>query len=379
MNEFRITLISDPTDEFPNNKNNNFKVRLPTILNLPGDTWQASLWSVSVADEGHSPTVLSSNQDIGLIKYRYTFTQRHQAADNSWLVDFKAKDKEVTLKDVMGNDFPVTSGIQLWHNIITHMDQTMMKDVTTTSVAWKTAKNEAATVSLKSTWKPTFEWKQDTLVLKAVPPQDVYARDAANKVQPLSTVGFHVDFAQKFGLLTKDKNDKYQLGPNLDYALPTNIYNDTTLPTRTNQRYQWLGEHFVGIKPHDLMGGNELFKVKTEEGKQYMYLTRYVDWQFLNLNALFNTHVGTIKQTVMLYCDVVESTIVGTQKHSLLRKVELERRGQGRATVEPLHREWIRLRSKRVEIIEVSLATPRGSLLVLPTGKTLVTLGFRRV
>ena len=255
----------------------------------------------------------------------------------------------------------------------------MMKDVTTTSVAWKTANNEAATVSLKSTWKPTFEWKQDTLVLKAVPPQDVYARDAANKVQALSTVGFHVDFAQKFGLLTKDKNDKNQLGPNLDYALPTNTYNDTTLPTRTNQRYQWLGEHFVGIKPHDLMGGNELFKVKTEEGKQYMYLTRYVDWQFLNLNALFNTHVGTIKQTVMLYCDVVESTIVGTQKHSLLRKVELERRCQGRATVEPLHREWIRLRSKRVEIIEVSLATPRGSLLVLPTGKTLVTLGFRRV
>ena len=127
------------------------------------------------------------------------------------------------------------------------------------------------------------------------------------------------------------------------------------------------------------MGGNELFKVKTEEGKQYMYLTRYVDWQFLNLNALFNTHVGTIKQTVMLYCDVVELTIVGTQKHSLLRKVELERRGQGRATVQPLHREWIRLRSKRVEIIEVSLATPQGSFLVLPTGKTLVTLGFRRV
>ena len=74
MNEFRITLISDPTDEFPNNKNNNFKVRLPAILNLPGDTWQVSLWSVSVADEGHSPTVLSSNQDIGLIKYCYTVT-----------------------------------------------------------------------------------------------------------------------------------------------------------------------------------------------------------------------------------------------------------------------------------------------------------------
>ena len=56
--------------------------------------------------------------------------------------------------------------------------------------------------------------------------------------------------------------------------------------------------------------------------------------------------------------------------------MELERRGEGRATVEPLHREWIRLGTKRVEIIEVSLATPHGSLLVLPAGKTPVTLGF---
>ena len=63
----------------------------------------------------HSPTILSSNQDKGLIKYCYTFTQCYQAADNSWLVEFKAKDKEVTLKDVMRNDFPVASGIAGFH------------------------------------------------------------------------------------------------------------------------------------------------------------------------------------------------------------------------------------------------------------------------
>ena len=63
----------------------------------------------------HSPTILSSKQDKGLIKYCYTFTQCYQAADNSWLVEFKAKDKEVTLKDVMRNDFPVASGIAGFH------------------------------------------------------------------------------------------------------------------------------------------------------------------------------------------------------------------------------------------------------------------------
>ena len=36
----------------------------------------------------------------------------------------------------------------------------------------------------------------------------------------------------------------------------------------------------------------------------------------------------------MIYCDAVESTIVGSQRHSLLRKVELERKGEERATIE---------------------------------------------
>ena len=131
-----------------------------------------------MADQGHSSTVISSNQDVELLKHRYTFTSRYQDSSNYWLIGFQAKDKAVTLKEVMGTSYPVTSGIQLWHNIVTHMEQTMMEDLNASSVVWKTAKNNAATISLKSTWKPTFEWKEDTLILKGVSHQDVYARDA---------------------------------------------------------------------------------------------------------------------------------------------------------------------------------------------------------
>ena len=60
MEEFRITLISDPTKEFPDNQNNKFKVRLPSLIDLPGDTWKASLWSLSVPDEGQSSHILRS-------------------------------------------------------------------------------------------------------------------------------------------------------------------------------------------------------------------------------------------------------------------------------------------------------------------------------
>ena len=110
--------------------------------------------------------------------------------------------------------------------------------------------------------------------------------------------------------------------------LPTITYTTSTPPFKSNEQYQWLGVHFTSISPVDL-GGNALLKVKQENGQSYLYLTRTVDWHFQNLNVLFNTHVGTVKQAVMIYCDAVESSIVGSQRHSLLRKVELESKEKG--------------------------------------------------
>ena len=136
MKDFRLTLISDPTDEHPQNKNNSFKVRLPVRLTLEGNTWQASLWSVSVPDVGHSSAVIHSNSDTKLLKYRYTLT-KHYALSSDWNISFESKDKAVTLKDVMGGSYPVYSGHQLWQNIVTHMEQTIMEHVKTTFDTWK--------------------------------------------------------------------------------------------------------------------------------------------------------------------------------------------------------------------------------------------------
>ena len=53
----------------------------------------------------------------------------------------------------------------------------MMEDVKSTLNTLKTAKGNTASVSLKSTWKPTFEWNENTFVLQKVPREDVFARD----------------------------------------------------------------------------------------------------------------------------------------------------------------------------------------------------------
>ena len=57
----RLTLISDPTDEFPNNANNSFKVRLPERMSLPGTGWHASLMSLTVPDQGQSNAIIAAD------------------------------------------------------------------------------------------------------------------------------------------------------------------------------------------------------------------------------------------------------------------------------------------------------------------------------
>ena len=67
----RLTLISDPTDEFPKNANNSFKVRLPERLSLPGEGWHASLISLTVPDQGQSNAVIATDPHTQVVRFVY--------------------------------------------------------------------------------------------------------------------------------------------------------------------------------------------------------------------------------------------------------------------------------------------------------------------
>ena len=92
MKSFRLTLVSDATNEYPDNKNSTFKVRLPVPLNLVDNNWHASLWSVSVPDEGHRAAVID-NKDTQILKFSYTLTKRYKDGAE-WKVMFEEKKKE---------------------------------------------------------------------------------------------------------------------------------------------------------------------------------------------------------------------------------------------------------------------------------------------
>ena len=141
----------------------------------------------------------------------------------------------------------------------------------------------------------------------------------------------------------------------------------------------------MGVNPILVFGStgsvtnNDPFHVVTHSGVKFVQLSLMVEWRLNNLDASFEKIVGTSKRTVMVYSDIVESTVVGSGKFPLLREVQLLRTGEGESTAEPLHHQWIKVRGNQLERVEVEIASTSGPLTILPTGKTLVTIGLRRL
>ena len=114
---------------------------------------------------------------------------------------------------------------------------------------------------------------------------------------------------------------------------------------------------------------------KLANGK--IYFSRAIEWRFRRLNESFDK-LHNRKEVVMVYTDLVQSTTVGNGRLPLLRKLSVDRKGSGRVTVEPFHREWVPLQTNWVESVEFQLSTPGGELTHLSPGKTLITVGLQR-
>ena len=172
--------------------------------------------------------------------------------------------------------------------------------------------------------------KKGALVIKAIPQMDLIKEDKS----AISDLFINLDIALKFWLvLQKTGQNKtwYPLGPNMQYTLPTKTYDLSTQPAGNQFRraYNWEGQQYVGINPTLLFGNivssieHDPLQVVTHDGVKFLQLSLMVEWQLNNLDASFEKVVGTRKRTVMVYSDLVESTVVGSGKFPLLREVQL--------------------------------------------------------
>ena len=382
----RLTLISDPTDEFPKNANNSFKVRLPERLSLPGEGWHASLMSLTVPDQGQSNAIIAADPHTKVMKFKMSYVVRKFQLGTYRRMEIKTVDCALELEEIMNANQIVATGSQFWKRVMQEVHNKIMHNVMNEQMQRLVKEpDERPIVSAKQNAMPRLSWKEDALVIHAIPQMDLIKEDKS----AISDLFINLDIALKFGLVLKKTSQNrtwYPLGPNMQYTLPTKTYDSTTQPTGSQFRtaYNWEGEQYMGVNPTLLFGNtgsivNDPLQVVTHGGVKFLQLSLMVEWQLNNLDASFEKVVGTRKRTVMVYSDLVESTVVGSGKFPLLRKVQLLSTGDGESTAEPLHHQWIRVRENQLEILEVEIASTSGPLATLPPGKTLVTIGLKQL
>ena len=382
----RLTLISDPTDEFPKNTNNSFKVRLPERLSLPGEGWHASLMSMTVPDKGQSNAIIAADPHTKVMKFKMSYVIRKWVTGVYRFAEVKTVDCVLELEEIMNASQIVATGSQFWKRVMQEVHNKIMHNVMNEQMRWLILEpDQRPIVSAKQNTMPKLTWKKGALVIKALSQKDLLKADK----KAITDLFINLDIALKFGLVEKkivNNATKYYLGPNMQYTLPTATYDSDTPPKGNSDRtpYNWEGAQYMGVNPTLLFGNtgsitNDPLQVVTHQGVKFLQLSLIVEWQLNNLDASFEKIVGTRKRTVMVYSDLVESTVVGSGKFPLLREVQLLRTGDGESTAEPLHHQWIKVRGNQLDIVEVEIADTSGPLTILPPGKTIVTIGLKQL
>ena len=367
----RYTFISDATDEFPNNKNNSFKVRLPNQLQLQGENWHASLWSVSVSDGGFIDGSIINNSQYPIHFAFTTYTLDNYQSGASEYARLTPSRYEVRLEQwrAVHLVYPVKSGMDFWKNVKNSMDWHMQDRLARNLGARYTLPVRHA---LYEEWKPHLIMKDNAFILPAVSSTSV--ADTGGTLR--SWFGVQVDVAVQFGFLNQNRN---ALGPNVRAEFATIDEQGGAIRSSVLATYPVKGNTQRALLTRDVDNSNprvDWFNINTSTG--YIYYSRALQWTFFNINESFADSLNT-KETVMVYSDLVQSSVVGTGRYPLLREVTLERTGKGRVSIEPRHREWIPVRSKTIDMVEIELATASGPLTQLSPGKTIVTIGLQQL
>ena len=361
-------MVSDATQEFPHNRNNHFKVRLPRPLTLPEGPWAMSLWSLSVPDESVEQT-LGQGSDYAVrftnVLPRLFYMQGGKYTTiklSGWFND------NFTLSEVMATR-PKT-GVEFWRRVQQVMDELRTKRMRKEFIS-EYVKDSAVRLQQAQAYAATFRWEGDDWILQA------------NKGAPYDQhiqghpFAISLKIAQAFGFVKQDPNTQaWSLGPNAVPSYP--VYDQ--MPVRTVGFTVYRPQGPTLFLPHT--GGKlEWFRIK-KKGSYFQFdqveFSNAVEWRFIHLNRSFARLTNQL-ETVMVYTDAVQSNAVNHRQVPLLRSLHLHRRGRGRVTVEPLHREWIPLNGQTLELMEFQLATPSGPLTDLSPGQTIVTVGLKPI
>ena len=305
MSDFYVSLPSHSSkSEFPDNKSNHFKIRLPHPLRLNGDGgWRVGMSSISLPDARVTISSLSNEEGEAKVVLAFTLWRRvDQPTSNIYTVGRASFDTE-DLKEVFYN----VSGVGFMKSMIAYFERQRIYANNGPKLGSQYFNSDGKRTYVK------FKWEGEDLVTDN--------KDILRPYSDQPALWFNVALAEKLGWIKKD-GDNYSLGPNLQIE-----FFEDKIPD-------------IGVVSdlHDDDGFPVFWSVSLPiKGQKYLKLSIYCNWRFLNLNKAFEVLVGSSSRSLFVYSDVARSGVVGNQVTDLLREVNLIRRGAGVQYFEPTH------------------------------------------
>ena len=368
MEDLRLTTVSDATLEFPHNRNNHFKVRLPRPLDLSEESWAMSLWSLSVPDGAvEQPLGKSNDLFVACTGVKARIWNYRNSKYRSHLINTHVK---LDLRLAKLFETHPTTGVALWQRAHQLMLEEQTKDLGADRALsnWRVQQPEK--------WYPTIRWEGEDMILEAN--RQVFYQPVTRYSQFILSL----KMAEVFGFMKQDPKTKaWSVGPNLIPSYPLFNYTGHDITSALSglkgpTRRALITRDVDTSDPYVDWFRTLKFQPNVED-IPCVELSSALEWRFIRLNRSYEQFLN--RDTVMVYADAVQPNTVNSVKVPLLRSVQLNHRGQGRLTVEPVHREWIPLNAQTLETLEFQLASPSGPLIEFPPGQTLVTVGLKPI
>ena len=340
---FYLTLPSHSNKkEFPNNKANHYKIRLPQTIRLEGSGWQVGLSAISLPDAAINLDPFKE-LDNPLLRAKWLAIKQRKS-DGSYVTE--GVETNLTFQDIL-HDNNIVDGLSFMRALIFKFAQI---------TNFKSDPGYLREFANGKTCSYEFKWEGQDLVLDNTKLDTSYVK---GKGDPY-LMSFNEKLALQMGWIKYDEAEtEYSIGPNLKMEFFRAV---KTFPNDISKGRL------------DIWNGWRYFVV--EDG--VLKVSMYCNWRFTNFNNAFQNVIGNETRSLFVYSDVGGSSVVGDQVTDLLREVNFNRTGKGAQYFEPLHIQYIPVRKETLDIIEVQVAETTGELVKFGDGNTVVTIHVKK-
>ena len=349
MSDFYIKVPSNSsTAEYPNNKPNSFKIRLPEPIHVSSE-WKVALTSIALPDTNEVLPEFSPN-DEPLFRMRWMYKR---PADGQ-RPDFLTNKEEGFTKDDLSLNFGGLDGVGFMKTMVNFFQNKLLSPDGTANTdvlkGWQLYNNLADGLGYMR-----FKWSGDELIID---------NEETDKTSPNVRFMINKHLCHKMKWIVEMGENFYRLGPNIKME----IESDDTIPNPDAP-----GMH------EDLKEGNDavFFKKVTVDNVEYYRFSYHCNWRFININAAYSSMIEHPSRTLLVYSDVGSSSVLGNQKVDILREVLYKESGKGVFYFEPTLPQYITVRKDLIDIVEVQVGEVSGELTKFSSGNTILTLHFK--